>query len=144
MIPNLFLFMDFRVIASAVIEKDGCFLLGKKPANVGPYPNTWHLPGGGVKLEDESILEALKREIREETHIELSNIEPISFDEDYEPNKRGVKTHYVFLVFKAKWSAGEAKAADDLTELRWVPKAKLKELPLTMPSIKLFKELRYL
>jgi hypothetical protein len=68
----------------------------------------------------------------------------VSFDEDYESNKRGEMTHYIFLVFKARHKSGEAKASDDVTELRWFDKSELGKISLTRPSIKLFKELGYI
>ena len=136
--------MECRVIATAIVEKDGKFLFGQKPRDTGPYPNTWHLLGGGIKLGEESITNALKREIREEAGIEIENIERISFDEDYEPNKKGENTHYIFLVFKASYKSGEAQAKDDVTELKWIDKNDLLNHTLTRPAIKLFKELGYI
>jgi 8-oxo-dGTP pyrophosphatase MutT (NUDIX family) len=136
--------MECRVIATAIIEKNGKLLFGQKPKNIGPYPNTWHLLGGGVKLGEESLFDAIKREIREEAGIEISDVERVSFDEDYEPNKSGEMTHYIFLVFKAKHKSGEAKASDDVTELRWFGKSDLGKVAHTRPSIKLFKELGYI
>ena len=136
--------MECRVIATAIIEKGNELLFGHKPKDIGPYPNTWHLLGGAINLGKESLEEALKREIMEEAGIEIESIERVSFDEDYEPNKRGETTHYIFLVFKAKYKSGNAKAADDITELKWILKSELKEVKLTRPSIKLFKELGYI
>ena len=133
--------MKSRVVAVAVIEKGGSVLLGKKPPGVGPYPDCWHVPGGGIHLEDESIEQALKREIMEETGLKVKDIKKISFDEDYEPDKHGEKTHYVFLVYCCKWASGTPKAGDDLNTLQWVEKAKLKGFTLTRPSQKLFKEI---
>lgn len=133
--------MKSRIIASAVIEKDGKILLGRKPENIGPYPNTWHLPGGGVGLGNESVLEALKREIKEETGLEIISVKSLGFDEDFEKDKRGEMTHYVFLVFSAKAKSGNVKASEDMIELRWFDKTELKKLPLARPSVKLFKKI---
>lgn len=63
--------MKARVVVSVIIEKDGKVLLGRKADGVGPYPDTWRLIGGGVNLEEESVLDALKRETREEAGIDL-------------------------------------------------------------------------
>lgn len=135
--------MQSRIIVAAIIEKDGKFLLGQKPKNIGPYPNTWHLLGGGIKLEEESLEEALQREITEEAGVKIENIEKISFDEDYEPNKNGEMTHYIFLTFKAKCTE-EPTPSDDIEELQWFKKEELKDIVLTRPSEKLFKELGYI
>ncbi len=135
--------MECRVIVTAIIEDGDKLLFGQKPKDIGPYPNTWHLIGGGLNLGEESVIDALKREIKEEANIEVTDIQRISFDEDYEQNKRGERTHYIFLVFKAKYKSGKPQASDDITELKWIDKSKLSEIKLTRPSIKLFKELGY-
>ncbi len=133
--------MKSRVVVVVIIEHDGKILMGKRNSDVGPYPNTWQIPGGGVDLENESLLEALQREVKEETGLEIVDFEKISFGEEYEPNKNGDMTHYLFLVFKAISEIEEVIAGDDLVELRWFMKADLKDVPLARPSIKLFKEL---
>lgn len=132
--------METRVIVSAVIEKDGTFLFGRKRKNIGPYPNTCHLIGGGIE-EDESLIAALKREVLEEAGIKIKNIKPIAFDEDYENNKHGQKTHYIFLVFKAVYASGKLKSGDDIVQLEWVPKRSLRKIELNRPSVRLFKSL---
>jgi len=136
--------MNTRLIVSAVIEKEGKILLGRKEKDMGPYPNTWHIPGGGVELDKESLEEAIKREIKEETGLEVENLEKLAFDEDSAHNKHGELTHYVFLVFKCSCKSGEPKPGDDLVELRWFDSGELKDLPLTRPSYKLFKELGWI
>lgn len=136
--------MKSRLIVAAIIENDGKYLLGQKPQNIGPYPNTWHLLGGGVELDEESLTDAVKREIQEEAGLELTNIERASFDEDYEPNKHGEMVHYVFLVYKATALSQDARPKDDIVELKWFTKEELRSLSLTRPSIKLFRELGWL
>lgn len=133
--------MKARVIVTTLIERNGKILLGQKPKDIGPYPNTWHLPGGGVNLETESLEEAVSREVKEETGLDIEKLKRVSFDEDYEPDKRGEMTHYIFLVYKVTPKTTTAKAADDIMELQWFKKTELKNIPLTRPSIKLFKEI---
>src|SRR3989338_9168033 len=99
--------MKSRLIVSAIIEKGNKLLFGRKKENKGPYPNTWHLLGGGVHLEEESLTDAIRREIKEEAGIEVGALEPISFDEDIEPDKNNEETRYIFLVFKTKYVSGE-------------------------------------
>lgn len=135
--------MKTRLIVSAVIEKDGFLLFGKKKAGVGPYPNTWHLIGGGVN-DGEALTDAIKREIKEEAGIEVEIEKSLGFDEDYEPNKHGEMTHYIFLVFQAKYVSGEIKADDDIEKLEWISKTKLSKIELAGPAIKLFKGMGYL
>lgn len=135
--------MNTRVIVSAVIEKDGLLLFGKKKTNVGPYPNTWHLIGGGIE-DAERLEDAIRREIDEEAGIHVDILRSIGFDDDIEPNKHGEPTHYIFLVFLARYVSGELRAQDDIVHLEWIPKEKLSEISLNRPSIKLFQKMNYL
>lgn len=135
--------MKTRVHAAAIIEKDNEILLGMKPKNVGPYPNTWHLLGGGVN-EGEDLIAAVKREVLEEGNIEIDNIELVSVDEDEALNKNNELTHYVFNVYKCRYKDGELRPGDDIVELKWFPLNELKNIPLASPSIKLFKKLKFI
>lgn len=136
--------MKCRVIVAAIIEKDGEFLFGNKAKDEGPYPNTLRLIGGGMNLGDESMIDALKREVREEAGIEITDVERISFDEDY-AEKNGEMFHYIFLIFKAKYLSGQPKPGDDIEKLKWVRKEELKKFVeqgiVAEPSVKLFKEI---
>ena len=136
--------MKARVIVTTVIGKNGMILLGEKPKDIGPYPNTWHLPGGGVDLENELLEDAVRREIKEETGLDVAKMERVSFDEDYEPDKHGEMTHYLFLVYKVTPTSMDAKAADDIVKLKWFKKSELKKLALTRPSVKLFQEMGWM
>lgn len=136
--------MNTRLVVAVVIQRDGKYLLGRKPPNTPPYPNTWHLIGGGVNLEQESLEQAIRREVKEEAGIELGELERVWFDDDYEPNKRGEQTHYVFVVFKGEYHSGIVQAGDDIQELKWFCQEELKDIPLPRTSITLFRKLEIL
>ncbi len=136
--------MKSRVVVAAVIEYKGKILLGRREKDRGPYPNCWLIPGGGVRLGQESIIDAIKREVKEETGLEIKNIQHIDFDEDHEPNRHGEMTQYVFLEFKAECESGDVKADSDLNKLRWFDVSELKDLELARPTIKMFTKMGYL
>ena len=137
--------METRIIVSAIIEDgNGRFLFGRKPPNIGPYPNTWHLIGGGLNHTSESAEEELKREIREEAGIEVDIIEKMGFDEDIESNKYGIPTHYIFLVYRVRFKSGIPTSSDDIQQLAWFSIADLSTIELPRPSKKLFTLLGYL
>ena len=134
--------MKTRIVVVALIEKDGKILMGNKAKDVGPYPNTWRLPGGGVE-EGESLEEAMKREIKEETTLETVSLKKIAVQEDNEPNKDGEMTHYTFHQFRVK-VIGTEETTEEFPDLIWVPKAELNNVSLSRPSITLFKKLGYM
>ncbi len=131
--------MKTRLVVVAIVERDGKILMGNKVKDMGPYPNTWRLPGGGVE-EGESLEDAVKREVREETGLEVTNLEKVALQEDDEPNKHNEMTHYTFHIFRAE-TTGEEKPSYEFPELMWVDKLKLKEVPLARPSMEYFKHI---
>jgi len=133
--------MKARVVVAAVVENEGMILLGKKPDNVGPYPNTWHLPGGGIRLGEESLEEAIIREVKEETGLDIMIEEKVSFDDGYEPDKQGEMTHYIFLVFRVRASTHIISAGDDIVKVKWFKRTEIKDLALPKPTIKIFHKL---
>jgi 8-oxo-dGTP diphosphatase len=136
--------MKSRVVVAAIVEKDSQILLGRKPPGIGPYPDTWHLPGGGARLEEETAEQALVREVTEETGIRIGKPKRISFNEDFEPDMKGEMTHYLFLVYLAPYLSGECKPGDDIRMLKWFAKGELNNLSLARPSIVLFKDMGWL
>jgi 8-oxo-dGTP diphosphatase len=60
---------EFVVCVDGVYVKDGKLLLLKR--NVEPFKGFWHVVGGHVE-ENESLKEAVKREFKEETGLDVA------------------------------------------------------------------------
>ena len=88
----------------------GRVLLGRRAGD--PAAGLWDLPGGFVE-EGEHPVEALRREVREETGLELEGLRFLDFYlEPYDGR----------VVLCLTWTArtrGAARPGDDLAELRW-------------------------
>jgi 8-oxo-dGTP diphosphatase len=136
--------MRFRICAGVIIQKDNKYLFGRKKKDIGPYPNTWMLIGGGIRLESETIDQGIIREIKEETNIKITNLNKLNFDEDNESDKNKEITHYVFLVYTADYKSGKPTPGDDIVELKWISKKDFKKYTFCRPTIKLFKQLKWL
>lgn len=57
---------------TAIIKKNKKYLLIKRSKKTKMYHNQWQFPEGGVKF-GEAPLQALKREVKEETNLELED-----------------------------------------------------------------------
>lgn len=82
-----------------------------------PYAGMWDLPGGFLD-EDEHPLAALRRELAEETGLD---VEPTRwFGAFMVPYGDGPGARWVLnLVWEARVTGGEPRAADDVAEVRW-------------------------
>lgn len=76
-------------------------------------PNTWTLPGGKQEV-DETILECAKREVKEETNLDIDDLEVFGADDDIQSNK-----HYVTLYVSALKYSGELKIMEPDKEDNW-------------------------
>ncbi len=134
--------MKNRINVVCIVTKNDMVLLGQKKEGVGPYAGTWLIPGGGVELESESLDEAMKREVFEETHLVVTTFEGLHFSEDV-ADFHGETTRLVFVFYKitdvVNWK--DQKPGDDLVELQWFGFDELAKIPLPPPSLILFKKL---
>lgn len=145
------------IVSALIFSKDGKLFQGKKDEALGGvYCDCWHIPGGGID-EGENKIEALIREIKEETGIDISryNIELVDNEGKGESEKvlkdtkEKVCCKMTFNVYKViiddKDSLEiEIKLEDDLVEYKWVDSSTLSLIKLTPPSIRLFRRLGYL
>ncbi len=89
-----------KVGIGIMILKDGKVLLGKRKGSHGA--GEWAWPGGHFEYM-ESFEECAKREVREETGMEIENVRFLRLLnlKEYAPK------HYVDLGFVADWKSGE-------------------------------------
>jgi 8-oxo-dGTP diphosphatase len=117
------------VAVGAIVIDKGAILLVKRDRE--PARGQWSLPGGRVEL-GETLREALAREVREETSIEvdvdglIGVAERVVRDDDGE-----ITFHYVILDYVCAARSNALKAGDDVSDARWVPVGELADMHLT-------------
>src|SRR3954447_20101437 len=114
---------------SAAIVRDGKILLVRRAR--APANGLFSLPGGVVEA-GETLHEAVRREIQEETSIMIEPVALAGFRETVTRDKDNrVERHFVILPFAARWIAGEPNLNEELSEARWVTPDVVDALPTT-------------
>jgi mutator protein MutT len=84
-----------------------------------PLQGQWSIPGGLVET-GETIKEAITREVREETGLEVEPLQLVEvFERILRDDESRVQYHYVLIDYSCRIVAGEAKAGSDVSEVRW-------------------------
>ncbi len=84
-----------------------------------PAAGRWALPGGKVRL-GERLADAVKRELREETGLEVGVGDLVGVAETISE-----AVHFVILDFHVHVVGGELVAGDDATDAAWMGRAEL-------------------
>lgn len=115
-------------VSAAIFHEDRVLLVkrGRPPAN-----GLWSLPGGHIE-PGEPAIEAVRRELREETAICAEILDIAGIKDVVQQNDRGdVLFHRVIIVFCGVWQAGEARAGSDASAVAWHGMDRLGGLALT-------------
>ncbi len=96
-----------------------------------PLKGYWSLPGGIVET-GEKLEEGIRREVREETGLE---VEPMSVFEIFEriiPDAEGrAEYHYVLIDYLCRAVGGRLAPASDVSNVAWVAEQNLGRYRLT-------------
>lgn len=115
-------------VGAIVVDRDRVLLVERGQE---PLKGIWSLPGGAVEA-GETLEEAVRREVREETGLE---IEPLSLAAVFErimPDANGrTEYHYVLIDYLCRVTGGELRAASDARRAEWVPREKLASYEIT-------------
>ena len=114
---------------SAAIVRDGRILVVRRARP--PAHGLFSLPGGLVE-SGETLTEAVRREVAEETGLAIEPIALAGFREAImRDSEERVERHFVILAFAARWQGGEPMLNEELNEARWVTREELADLPTT-------------
>ena len=108
---------SIKVGVGAVVFRGDDVLVIKRGKE--PFKGSWSIPGGGLEF-GESLRDATKREVREETSLEINILSLIDAFEAL-PRDNDAGAHVVMIDFVAEWVAGEPVAGDDADEAEFIP-----------------------
>lgn len=96
-----------------------------------PLKGYWSLPGGLVE-SGERLEDAIRREVLEETGLQVKPVATHTIFERIMPDRQGrAEYHYVLIDYICKTAGGELRAGDDVSRAEWVRRAALKDYQLT-------------
>jgi len=118
-----------RVVSTAIIHKDGKYLILQRSPNKKVFPGRWTVPGGGLTVDDYinipkttvdawyfTLANSLKREIKEETGLEVAKLNYLLDLTFVRPDGIPVITfsHY------GDWQSGDVQLNEESVDYKWV------------------------
>ena len=112
------------VLGGIINDKDEILLLKRRKE---PYVGIWALPGGSIEF-GEHLEEAIEREIKEETNIDVrfGSLKGIVHEILHESGSDKKLMHFLLWVCQLKPAHFDARASRE-GPLKWFPIKKLKE-----------------
>ncbi len=129
----------FYLSVTGIVLKDGKALITKRSSREKAFPNRWTVPGGKVQASDYACLQqntgglwytvletALRRELHEEVHLQVDNIQYVTSIAYIRPDG----AHCVIVSFSCKHKTGEVHLCPALTDHAWVTLEEAKQFDL--------------
>jgi phosphoglycolate phosphatase len=107
------------------------------------WSNLWGIPGGKIKT-GETAGDALRRELKEETNLEVEDIEFVLVQDCIRSSEFYRPAHFVLLNYTCRRGSGcgEVRLNEEAQEFRWLPLDEAFDLPLNTPTRVLLEAVR--
>jgi ADP-ribose pyrophosphatase YjhB (NUDIX family) len=117
-------------VGALVFNADGRVLM----IRTHKWSNLWGIPGGKIKWGEPSPA-ALRREIKEETNLDITNIEFVLVQDCIDSKEFYREAHFVLLNYTCQCAGKPAVSLnDEAREFRWVTMEQALALPLNQPT----------
>lgn len=120
----------FYVGQKAFIEKNEKVLVLNDPLVGLDFPGGKIQEGEAKEKNINSLINALKREVREETGLEIEVFEPFAvwYRKFSDKNHRNYGKEVYLVSFRCKYLSGEIRLSDEHNKFQWVDKDNYKEV----------------
>ncbi|MCX6724075.1 MAG: NUDIX domain-containing protein [Candidatus Staskawiczbacteria bacterium] len=120
----------FCVGQKAFIEKDGKVLvLADHPSGRVDFPGGKIQEGEAKEDRSVSLINALKREVAEETSLEIEVLDPFAvWYHEFTKEERNFGKVVYLVAFKCKYVSGDVKLSNEHDSFKWVDKNNYKEV----------------
>ena len=118
-----------RITSTAIIHKDGRYLILRRSLEKKAFPGKWTVPGGGLETDDYvntpkttndhwyfTVEKSLRREIKEECNLEVGKMKYLLDIAFIKPDG----TPAIILSFYCPHETGEVKLDADNIDYAWV------------------------
>ena len=112
-------------VGAIIQDNDGRILLVKHiPERGGFWQKKWICPGGELQSE-ETVEEGIKREVKEETQLDIELTTPLPpFGTIFRLSEKDI-LHVVYVDYIARLTGGKLKPGSDIGEAIWLEKERL-------------------
>ncbi len=97
------------------------------------WKNKWIVPGGHLEF-GETLEQCAKREVKEETNLDVDCVELIDVQESIFSEEFHDKRHMIFLDYSAKATSKDVILNDELQEFMWVRPLEALKLDLNVST----------
>jgi 8-oxo-dGTP diphosphatase len=108
--------MNHTIVVTGIIKYKDKILILKRSPESSIHPNKWAFPGGKVE-KDEELIEALSREIQEETGLTITNKKTYISDYTY---PRPDNTSTIGICFLVETNNNQVNLNNEFTEYKWI------------------------
>ncbi len=124
-------------VGGVIVEGNNVLLIRRaKEPSIGD----WSIPGGAVEL-GEKLTAALRREILEETGLQVRVGKIIEVLDRILPDSKGnVEYHYVLVDFVCSVEAGELHPSSDVSDARWAARNDLARYSLRPDTLRVIEK----
>ncbi len=103
------------------------------------WSDRWGIPGGKIR-RGEASTDALRRELREETALEIDDIRFVMVQDSIDSPEFMRPEHFILLNYLVRSCGGEVRLNDEAEDFRWLEPAAALNLDLNQPTRFLLEE----
>jgi 8-oxo-dGTP diphosphatase len=113
----------YPAVKAFIVDKNNLLIIKRSNYSI-QKPGIWEIPGGRLDSKDENQIFGLKREVKEETNLDIEVIKPINIREFTRADNQNIR----LTIFLCKTKSIEVKLSKEHTDYEWIniKKAKTK------------------